>query len=73
MLVPQTGIVGAFGNLGGVIFALIFRVQPKPYGKAFWISGAVTVVSVLLTDESRDYLIMQIINLLLLPVQVPRA
>ncbi|KAH9836835.1 major facilitator superfamily domain-containing protein [Rhodofomes roseus] len=53
----MTGIVGAWGNLGGVFFALIFRMQPKPYGKAFWISGIVAVV----------------VNLLLLPIRVPRT
>ncbi|TFK51422.1 nitrate transporter [Heliocybe sulcata] len=39
----MTGIVGATGNLGGVIFALIFRFQPLPYGKAFWVSGILTI------------------------------
>ncbi|PCH33008.1 nitrate transporter [Wolfiporia cocos MD-104 SS10] len=39
----MTGIVGAMGNLGGVFFALIFRMQPTPAGKAFWISGCVAI------------------------------
>ncbi|KIP04508.1 hypothetical protein PHLGIDRAFT_15171, partial [Phlebiopsis gigantea 11061_1 CR5-6] len=34
----MTGIVGAMGNLGGVWFALVFRFQPMPFGKALWIS-----------------------------------
>ncbi|EPQ53161.1 nitrate/nitrite porter [Gloeophyllum trabeum ATCC 11539] len=40
----MTGIVGATGNLGGVIFAMIFRFQARPYGKAFWISGVLAIV-----------------------------
>ncbi|THU96332.1 nitrate transporter [Dendrothele bispora CBS 962.96] len=44
------GLVGAFGNVGGVIFALIFRFQTKPAGKAFWISGVFAMgVNLLLT------------------------
>ncbi|TCD62455.1 hypothetical protein EIP91_006882 [Steccherinum ochraceum] len=35
----MSGFVGAMGNVGGVFFALIFRFQPTPFGKAFWISG----------------------------------
>lgn len=41
----MTGIVGAMGNLGGVWFALMFRFQPSPFGKAFWIAGVVTMVT----------------------------
>lgn len=41
----MTGIVGALGNAGGVFFALIFRFQATPLGRAFWISGIVTMVS----------------------------
>lgn len=40
----MTGIVGAMGNLGGIWFALIFRYQPTPFGKAFWIGGIVILV-----------------------------
>jgi MFS transporter, NNP family, nitrate/nitrite transporter len=35
----MSGIVGGSGNLGGIIFALIFRFQTAP-GKAFWVVGA---------------------------------
>ncbi|KAJ7433452.1 nitrate/nitrite porter [Mycena galericulata] len=38
----MTGMVGAFGNLGGIFFALIFRFQPA-VGKAFWIIGAFSI------------------------------
>ncbi|KAJ7847087.1 nitrate/nitrite porter [Mycena olivaceomarginata] len=44
----MTGIVGAFGNLGGIVFALIFRFQTAT-GKAFWIIGVISIsVNVLL-------------------------
>ncbi|KAG6901834.1 hypothetical protein C0995_007405 [Termitomyces sp. Mi166 len=39
----MSGIVGSFGNLGGIIFALVFRFQPAE-GKAFWIIGVICVV-----------------------------
>lgn len=53
----MSGIVGGMGNFGGIIFAMIFRFQPVPLGKAFWISGAIAVG----------------INLLLTVVRVPRV
>ncbi|KAF8599086.1 putative high affinity nitrate transporter protein 2 [Ceratobasidium sp. AG-I] len=37
----MSGIVGSMGNLGGIIFALIFRFYPAPLGKAFWICGVI--------------------------------
>ncbi|KAJ7719244.1 nitrate/nitrite porter [Mycena maculata] len=44
----MSGIVGGFGNLGGIFFAIIFRFQPAT-GKAFWIIGAVSIaINVLL-------------------------
>ncbi|TEB28698.1 nitrate transporter [Coprinellus micaceus] len=36
----MSGIVGASGNVGGILFALIFRMQPAR-GKAWWIMGVV--------------------------------
>ncbi|KAI6043895.1 major facilitator superfamily domain-containing protein [Pisolithus marmoratus] len=54
---PQSGIVGGMGNFGGIMFAMIFRFQPAPLGKAFWISGIVAVG----------------INLLLSIIRVPRV
>lgn len=36
----MTGLVGAFGNMGGVFFALIFRYCPaNAFSQAWWISG----------------------------------
>ncbi|KAF7367593.1 Nitrate/nitrite transporter [Mycena sanguinolenta] len=39
----MTGIVGAFGNMGGIFFALIFRFQTAS-GEAFWIIGAICII-----------------------------
>ncbi|BFZ61440.1 hypothetical protein YB2330_002506 [Saitoella coloradoensis] len=38
-----TGIVGSFGNLGGVIFNLVFRYEGTNYFKALYIIGFVIV------------------------------
>jgi MFS transporter, NNP family, nitrate/nitrite transporter len=53
----MTGIVGAMGNLGGVWFALMFRFQPAPFGKAFWIAGIVSII----------------VNALLIGIRVPKS
>lgn len=46
-LTPHQGIIsgctGAAGNLGGIIFAIIFRYNGKNYGKVFWIIGVITI------------------------------
>ncbi|KDE09326.1 hypothetical protein MVLG_00642 [Microbotryum lychnidis-dioicae p1A1 Lamole] len=40
-----TGIVGAAGNLGGIIYALMFRFHPQQgYAAAWWISGIFAMV-----------------------------
>ena len=38
----MSGLVGAFGNLGGIIFALVFRLQTE-VGKACWIIGVICI------------------------------
>ena len=38
-----SGITGGVGNLGGIIFAIIFRYNGKDYGKVFWIIGIMTI------------------------------
>jgi NNP family nitrate/nitrite transporter-like MFS transporter len=38
----MSGLVGSFGNLGGIIFALVFRFQTQ-VGRAFWIMGVITI------------------------------
>ena len=36
----MSGLVGAFGKLGGMIFVLVFRLQTD-VGKACWIIGTI--------------------------------
>lgn len=36
-----SGFVGACGNLGGIMFALVFRYFPTDYNQALWIIGVV--------------------------------
>lgn len=38
-----SGVTGAAGNLGGIIFAIIFRYNPGNYGRAIWIIGVMTI------------------------------
>ncbi|ORY11924.1 nitrate transporter-like protein [Clohesyomyces aquaticus] len=38
-----SGLVGASGNLGGVIFAIIFRYNKTDYSRVFWIIGIIAI------------------------------
>jgi NNP family nitrate/nitrite transporter-like MFS transporter len=38
-----SGVTGATGNFGGIIFAIIFRYLGADYGKTFWIIGIITI------------------------------
>jgi NNP family nitrate/nitrite transporter-like MFS transporter len=38
-----SGFVGAAGNLGGIIFAIVFRYNGVHYNKAIWIIGAISI------------------------------
>jgi NNP family nitrate/nitrite transporter-like MFS transporter len=38
-----SGIVGATGNFGGVIFAIIFRYHKTNYAQVFWIIGIIII------------------------------
>ena len=38
-----SGFTGAMGNLGGIVFAIIFRYHGKDYGKVFYIIGAIVI------------------------------
>lgn len=38
-----SGCTGASGNLGGIVFAIIFRYLGKDYAKVFWIIGIMTI------------------------------
>jgi len=40
----MSGLVASWGNVGGAIFAMIFRFQGLPLGKPFWISGILCIV-----------------------------
>jgi hypothetical protein len=38
-----SGLTGACGNLGGVIFALVFRFNGTDYHKSYWIIGIISL------------------------------
>ncbi|EEH46711.2 uncharacterized protein PADG_02809 [Paracoccidioides brasiliensis Pb18] len=38
-----SGLVGAFGNLGGIIFATIFRSNGENYNQAMWVIGVISI------------------------------
>ncbi|KAL9638141.1 MAG: hypothetical protein Q9164_001735 [Protoblastenia rupestris] len=38
-----SGCTGAAGNLGGIVFAIIFRYNGRDYGRVFWIIGVMTI------------------------------
>lgn len=38
-----SGVTGAAGNLGGIIFAIIFRYNGTDYAKCFWIIGTMSI------------------------------
>ncbi|EME84071.1 uncharacterized protein MYCFIDRAFT_210778 [Pseudocercospora fijiensis CIRAD86] len=38
-----SGTVGAVGNLGGVIFAIVFRYHHTNYAESFWITGVMVI------------------------------
>jgi MFS transporter, NNP family, nitrate/nitrite transporter len=38
-----SGVVGATGNLGGIIFAIIFRYNGAHYARVIWIIGAISI------------------------------
>lgn len=40
-----SGLVGGFGNLGGIIFAIIFRYNGSDYGRSMWIIGVISVAA----------------------------
>ncbi|KAG6371835.1 nitrate transporter [Boletus reticuloceps] len=49
----MSGIVGGMGNFGGIVYAMVFRFQPVPVGKAFWISGIIAMAINLLISVIR--------------------
>ncbi|KAK2756981.1 hypothetical protein FQN54_004949 [Arachnomyces sp. PD_36] len=39
-----SGFVGMFGNLGGIIFAIVFRYNGTHYSRSIWIIGIISIV-----------------------------
>ena len=48
-----TGLTGAAGDLGGIVFLLINRYSGTDYGRVCWIVGAITVGANLLVSWIR--------------------
>lgn len=40
-----SGLVGGLGNLGGIIFAIIFRYNGSQYGRSMWIIGVISIAA----------------------------
>lgn len=48
-----TGVTGAAGDLGGIVFLLIYRYSDTNYGRVFWIVGIITIAGNLLVSWIR--------------------
>ena len=48
-----TGVTGAAGDLGGIVFLLIYRYSGTNYGRVFWIVGIITIAGNLLVSWIR--------------------
>lgn len=48
-----TGVTGAAGDFGGIVFLLIHRYSGTDYARVFWIVGIITVVGNLLVSWIR--------------------
>lgn len=40
-----SGLVGGFGNLGGIVFAIIFRYNGSDYGRSLWLIGVISLAA----------------------------
>lgn len=40
-----TGVTGAAGNLGGIVYLLIARYNDTGYARVFWVVGIINIVS----------------------------
>lgn len=40
-----SGAVGGMGNLGGIIFAIIFRYNGSHYARSLWIIGIIAIAA----------------------------
>lgn len=41
----MTGVTGAAGNLGGIVYLLVARYNGKDYAKFFWIVGIINIAA----------------------------
>ena len=48
-----TGVTGAAGDLGGIVFLLINRYSGTDYGRVFWTVGGITLAGNLLVSWIR--------------------
>lgn len=48
-----TGVTGAAGDLGGIVFLLVHRYSDTDYGRVFWIVGIITIAGNLLVSWIR--------------------
>ena len=48
-----TGLTGAAGDLGGIVFLLIYRYSETDYARLFWIVGIITIAGNLLVSWIR--------------------
>ncbi|KAJ5082491.1 hypothetical protein N7532_011534 [Penicillium argentinense] len=40
-----SGVVGGLGNLGGIVFAIVFRYNGSQYGRSMWIIGVISLAA----------------------------
>lgn len=45
-----TGMTGAAGDLGGIVFLLVYRYSGTDFGRLFWIVGVMAIVGNLLVS-----------------------
>lgn len=48
-----TGVTGAAGDLGGIVFLLIHRYSDTNYAKVFWLVGIITIAGNVLVSWIR--------------------
>ena len=48
-----TGLTGAAGDLGGIVFLLIYRYSETDYARVFWIVGIIIIAGNLLVSWIR--------------------
>ncbi|PYH48439.1 MFS transporter [Aspergillus saccharolyticus JOP 1030-1] len=57
-----SGAVGGMGNLGGIIFAIIFRYNGSDYSRSLWIIGAISIAANVLVSWIRPVSKKQIVQ-----------